>query len=103
MPELFYLAPTMAFRSGVSLGGQGGFRHESNGRSGAGSRSINTIYVQPVESVDMGSYRLSLGPRLWLYAGSLSDNPAIKRYPGHPALFAQDGMGPNRKSEPWGK
>src|SRR3546814_4729474 len=49
MPELFYLAPTMAFRSGVSLGGQGGFRHESNGRSGAGSRSLNTIYVQRSE------------------------------------------------------
>src|SRR3546814_8120302 len=93
MPELFYLAPTMAFRSGVSLGGQGGFRHESNGRPGAGSRSLNTIYVQPVASVDLGSYRLSLGPRLWLYAGRLSDNPDIKRYRGNTGLFAEIGEG----------
>src|SRR3546814_7602741 len=87
MPVLFYLAPTMAFRSGVSLGGQGGFRHESNGRSGAGSRSLHTIYVQPVASVDFGSYRLSLGPRLWLYARRPSDNPDIKRYRGNTGLF----------------
>src|SRR3546814_3664190 len=28
MPELFYLAPPMAFRSGGSLGGPGGFRQD---------------------------------------------------------------------------
>src|SRR3546814_2889665 len=62
-------------------------------RSGAGSRSLNTIYVQPVASVDLGSYRLSLGPRLWLYAGRLSDNPDIKRYRGNTGLFAEIGEG----------
>src|SRR3546814_16808951 len=81
MPELFYLAPTMAFRSGVSLGGQGGFRHESNGRSGAGSRSLNTHSVQPVASVDLGSYRHSPGPRLGLYAGRPRDRRDIQRSP----------------------
>ncbi len=91
MPELFYLAPTIGIGSGVSLGGQGGFRHESNGQSGAGSRSLNTLYVQPVASVGLGSYRLSVGPRLWLYAGSLSDNPDIKRYRGNTGLFAEIG------------
>src|SRR3546814_12070929 len=63
----------------------------SNGRSGAGSRSLNTLYVQPVASVALGSYRLSVGPRLWLYAGSLSDNPDIKRYRGNTGLFAEIG------------
>lgn len=91
VPELFYLAPTIGIGSGVSLGGQGGFRHESNGRSGAGSRSLNTLYVQPVASVALGSYRLSVGPRLWLYAGRLSDNPDIKRYRGNTGLFAEIG------------
>lgn len=91
VPELFYLAPTIGIGSGVSLGGQGGFRHESNGRSGAGSRSLNTFYVQPVASVALGSYRLSVGPRLWLYAGRLSDNPDIKRYRGNTGLFAEIG------------
>lgn len=91
IPELFYLAPTIDLGSAVSLGGQGGFRHESNGRSGADSRSVNTLYVQPVASFDFGSYRLSLGPRLWLYAGSVSDNPDIKRYRGNTGLFAEIG------------
>src|SRR3546814_21119145 len=97
MPELFYLAPTMAFRSGVSLGGQGGLPHESNGRSGAGSRSLNTNYVQHVASVDLGRYRLSLGPRHWLYACRPRDNPAIKRYCGKPGLGEEIGGadGPN--------
>ncbi|KFG89539.1 Phospholipase A [Sphingobium herbicidovorans NBRC 16415] len=91
MPELFYLAPTIGIGGGVSLSGQGGFRHESNGRSGTGSRSLNTFYVQPVASVALGNYRLSIGPRLWLYAGSLSDNPDIKRYRGNTGLFAEIG------------
>src|SRR3546814_7656693 len=46
-----------------------------------------------VASVDLGSYRLSLGPRLWLYAGRLSDNPDIKRYRGNTGLFAEIGEG----------
>src|SRR3546814_13546125 len=54
-------------------------------------RSLNTLYVQPVASVALGSYRPSVGPRLWLYAGSLSDNPDIKRYRGNTGLFAEIG------------
>lgn len=91
MPELFYLAPTIGITRGVSFSGQGGFRHESNGQSGAGSRSLNTIYVQPVASVALRSYRLSVGPRLWLYAGNLSDNPDIKQYRGNTGVFAEIG------------
>jgi len=42
-PELFYLTPSATFSNGISVSGQGGIRHESNGRDGAASRSINSI------------------------------------------------------------
>lgn len=91
VPELFYLAPTVPLGGNVVLGGQAGFRHESNGRAGDGSRSLNTIYVQPQATVPLGRYSLTAGPRFWLYAGSLSDNPDIKHYRGNSGFFAQIG------------
>jgi len=91
MPELFYLVPERAVTSTLSLGGQAGVRHESNGRDGDASRSMNTVYIQPVATVPIGDYSLSVGPRLWAYIGDLSDNPDIKRYRGNTGLFASIG------------
>src|SRR3546814_7244245 len=56
------------------------------------SRSLNTLYIQPVATMPIGKYTLSLGPRLSFYVGSLEDNPDIKRYRGNTALFAQIGQ-----------
>src|SRR3546814_10908457 len=83
MPEVFYLLPAAPVREQIALGGQAGFRHESNGRDGLTSRSLNTLYIQPVATMPIGKYTLSLGPRLSFYVGSLEDNPAIKRYRGN--------------------
>ncbi len=92
MPELFYLVPARQLTDRLALGGQGGFRHESNGRDGAASRSLNTVYIQPVATMAIGGgWTLTLGPRVWLYAGSLSDNPDINRYRGHTGLIAEIG------------
>lgn len=90
-PELFYSAPTIALGGGTTLGGQAGFRHESNGRSGEASRSLNTIYIQPQATLPIGRYTLTAGPRFWIYAGSLSDNPDVKRYRGNSGFSAQIG------------
>src|SRR3546814_5038579 len=79
MPEVFYLLPAAPVREQIALGGQAGFRHESNGRDGLTSRSLNTLYIQPVATMPIGKYTLSLGPRLSFYVGSLEDNPDIKR------------------------
>lgn len=92
MPELFYLVPATPVRPNLWLGGQVGVRHESNGRDGLDSRSINMIYVQPVASFMLGDYKMSVGPRLWAYVGSLDDNPDIKRYRGNTGLFAEIGQ-----------
>jgi phospholipase A1 len=91
MPEVFYLLPATKVGERVALGGQVGLRHESNGRDGLNSRSLNTLYVQPVASMPIAGYTLTVGPRLWLYTGSLSDNPDIKRYRGNTGLLVEIG------------
>lgn len=89
-PELFYLAQPLSLSDGTTLSGQIGFRHESNGKDGSGSRSLNTIYLAPMAAVPLGDdWRLTISPRLWLFAGDLSDNPDIRRYRGNSGLFVQ--------------
>lgn len=91
MPEVFYLLPGKALFSGVSIGGQVGVLHESNGRDGATSRAVNTLYVQPVATALLGRWKLSAGPRLWAYLGGDAQNADITRYRGNTGLFAQIG------------
>ncbi len=91
-PELFYLTPSATLSSGVSLSAQGGIRHESNGRDGASSRSINSLYIAPMAAFPLGGgYSLSIAPRLSLFVGDKSDNPDIRRYRGNTALFMEVG------------
>jgi phospholipase A1/A2 len=92
MPEIFYLQPAVDLGDGIALGGQFGFRHESNGRDGEDSRSANTLYIQPVGTFGAGDYTVSIGPRLFAYVGDLSDNPDIRRYRGSTGLFAEIGQ-----------
>ncbi|MFS0735799.1 phospholipase A [Sphingomonas sp. 1P06PA] len=93
MPEIFYLVPARPVGQGrLLLGGQIGARHESNGRDGLESRSLNTVYIQPTATVPVGDYKLTVGPRLWAYVGDTSDNPDIRRYRGNTGLFAEFGQ-----------
>ena len=91
-PELFYLTPSATLASGISISAQAGVRHESNGRDGPASRSINSLYVAPMAAIPLGGgYRLSVAPRLSLYVGDKSDNPDIRRYRGNAGLFMEVG------------
>lgn len=90
-PELFYLFAARSLGGNLLVAGQAGFRHESNGRDGAASRSLNTVYFHPTFAVPIGRYSLKLGPQVWAYLGSLSDNPDIVRYRGNVGLFAEIG------------
>jgi len=92
MPEIFYLQPAIEIGDGFTLGGQIGFRHESNGRDGDASRSANTVYVQPITTMKAGDYTIAIGPRLFFYVGDLDDNPDIRRYRGATGLFAEIGQ-----------
>lgn len=63
---------------------QGGYQHESNGRGGSSSRSMNTVYFQP--TLYFGSptnWHVELKPRAWFYILDLSDNPDIADYRGY--------------------
>ncbi|MGE4307046.1 MAG: phospholipase A [Novosphingobium sp.] len=92
LPELFYLTPSATLTSGVSLAGQAGLRHESNGRDGPASRSLNTLYVAPMAAFPLdGGYRLIVGPRLSMLIGDKEDNPDILKYRGTTSLFVEIG------------
>lgn len=91
-PELIYITPSTTLGSGITLAAQAGIRHESNGRDGVDSRSVNSLYVAPMAAITMGGgYRLSIAPRFSIYIGDKSDNPDIVRYRGNTGLFVEIG------------
>jgi phospholipase A1/A2 len=91
-PELFYYRPAvLSFTNalGFKLDLQTGFKHESNGRDGGASRSLNIVYLNP--AVTLGrptALNFTLSPRVWAYVGDLSDNPKIANYRGNADLRA---------------
>jgi outer membrane phospholipase A len=89
-PEIFYLAQPKALSDTATLSGQVGLRHESNGRDGDASRSINMVYVTPMAAFSLGGdWRLTAAPRFWLYVGDRSDNRDIRRYRGNSGFFME--------------
>lgn len=66
------------------LGLQAGARHESNGRSGLESRSLNTLYVRPVFALgQVGGWKAILAPEVFGYVSDLDDNPDLADYRGY--------------------
>jgi outer membrane phospholipase A len=63
---------------------QGGLQHESNGKGGVDSRSMNMIYLRPTLVFGRDdSFQLTLQPRVWGYIGGLSDNRDLDEYRGY--------------------
>ena len=66
------------------LGQQLSLQHESNGRGGPTSRSVNTVYYRPGVIVgDINGWNLILSPKFYVYVGDLSNNPDISKYRGY--------------------
>jgi outer membrane phospholipase A len=91
-PEFFYSWERVVIgqpANWIQLDLQGGLKHESNGKSGADSRSLNIAYFRPtlVLGRDDG-LQLTLQPRTWVYLGDLSENPDIADYRGYVDLRA---------------
>lgn len=86
-PELLYATHLLQREqpeSWVKLDLQGGLQHESNGRDGASSRSINFVYLRPYFTLGQeGKLNLTLIPKVFWYVGDLSDNADIDNYRGH--------------------
>ncbi len=92
LPELTYVSPSATLGNRISLGGQVGLRHESNGRAGPESRSLNALYVAPMASMPLGGeYRMVVAPRLSFLVGDKSENPDILDYRGTTSLFVEIG------------
>ena len=85
-PEVFYYHPDLLRNTNNTfrLDLQSGFMHESNGRDGAFSRSLNIVYIRPTFSFGKPeNLSFSIAPRMWIYADSLEDNPDLDRYRGY--------------------
>jgi outer membrane phospholipase A len=66
---------------------QGGFQHESNGKSEPDSRSLNLVYLRPrVTFGKRGSFQCSVSPKAYFYIGDMSDNPDLEDYRGYVEL-----------------
>lgn len=92
MPELLYesLAPDTGNRRGFTwIGWQMSVQHESNGRDGDASRSLNTLYFRPMFVLgDLDGWRLILRPKFFVYLSDLTDNATLKDYRGYSELRA---------------
>lgn len=92
-PSVFYRNDALwtSPSRGLRLGLAAGLEHESNGRDGVSSRSINTAFVRPLLRLgDPAGWQLTLGPRFHAYLDR-DGNPDIARYRGHADLFASIG------------
>ena len=90
-PELLYQveSPTASWLGQSRFDFQAGVQHESNGKDGLDSRSINIVYIRPIftwgDDGTRGSrdFFLTFAPRLWSYWGDTDENPDIYRYRGY--------------------
>lgn len=85
-PGAFFLDDDVSqgpFGSSSRLGFQAGVEHESNGRDGAASRSLNIGYVRPTLTVHLPrNYFISVSPKIYGYFEK-EDNPDIAYYRGY--------------------
>lgn len=109
MPELIYesLAPTPEDSDHwfTWLGFQAAFKHESNGRDGPLSRSLNIVYARPVFALgQLDGWHLLVVPELFNYLSSLDDNGDLKDYRGYGQLRLVLGRndGPSLMAAVWG-
>ncbi|VVD73954.1 phospholipase [Pandoraea capi] len=88
-PSFFYYVPDTGVRAGwfSSLGVAAGIEHESNGKAGDDSRSINTVFVKPILTFGNPSeYHWTVAPKLYAYLEK-KDNPDIQNYRGYMDLL----------------
>ena len=93
-PGVFFLDEEVSrwpFGKLAHLGFQAGIEHESNGRDGAASRSLNIGYVRPTFTVPLaGDYFISVSPKIYGYLEK-EDNADIDAYRGYCDLVIKTG------------
>lgn len=84
-PSLFWRQDAIYRPEGSAffLGMQSGVEHESNGKSGDDSRSLNFVYIQPEFNYRLGhGSTLTFAPRIKQYFGT-DENPDYRDYVGY--------------------
>jgi outer membrane phospholipase A len=93
-PSLFFLDDEVSqwpFRETSRLGFQAGVEHESNGKDGAASRSMNIAYVRPTLTFPFRDrYFVSVSPKIYAYLEK-SDNPDMPFYRGYSDVLVKAG------------
>lgn len=87
-PSLFYYLSDTGVRNGVisRLSFAGGLEHESNGKDGADSRSVNTAFIKPTFYLgDVSDWHWTVTPKIYYYIEK-SNNPDIANYRGYADL-----------------
>lgn len=94
-PEILYLwERALGGRSSnwFRLDLQGGAQHESNGKDGDDSRSLNIVYLRPTLTFGQPDrFQLSLSPRAWVYVMDLEKEDDWADYRGYVDLRAVAG------------
>jgi outer membrane phospholipase A len=83
-PSLFFYRYDLEREfAGAQLGLASGFEHESNGRDGANSRSINILFVRPtLRWGPAEGWQVQFSPKLYAYLEK-SENSDIARFRGY--------------------
>ena len=83
-PGFFYQAPGTDWRVGGNpVGLAAGYEHESNGKDGDVSRSIDILYVRPsFEFGDTRDFHWTFSPKMYVYAEK-SENADMPSYRGY--------------------
>ncbi|GIX26773.1 MAG: phospholipase [Burkholderiales bacterium] len=88
-PRLFYFKEGLWRSAGdrLRLGLEAGYGHESNGRDGDQSRSIDILYARPVFTFgNRQDYHLVAAPGVWAYLDK-EENPDIDEFRGYGDLY----------------
>jgi hypothetical protein len=80
VPSRFYFVPATDWRvGGNAVGVAAGIEHESNGRDGAESRSLDTLFVRPYFTFgDPADFHWTFSPKRYAYL-ERSENPDIQK------------------------
>lgn len=80
------------------------FQHESNGKAGADSRSLNIVYFRPRFILgDIDDWFVVMVPEIQAYVDNLEDNPDLKDYRGYGKLnfYIARNDGPSLRVSAW--
>jgi outer membrane phospholipase A len=93
-PSVFYLNEDVSrwpLRKTSRLGFQAGLEHESNGKDGIASRSMNLAFVRPTLTFPFaGGYFVAVSPKIYAYLEK-ADNPDIPYYRGYSDMLFKVG------------